>query len=182
MRFQPITQRVFVLSAIAAAATLALAGCGSSSPPKPKASPSATSSASSPASSGSGGSSAAESAIKTNWVAFFSAKTPVPKRVSLLEDGSQFSALISAQAKNSLAASASATVNSVSGITATQAAVTYTINALGSPVLPNQKGTAVYQDGTWKVGLTSFCGLLQLEKSSGAVSLPSLPSACSSSS
>ena len=36
---------------------------------------------------------------------------------------------------------------------------------------------AVYQDGTWKVGLASFCGLLALEnggKTSG------LPAACKS--
>jgi hypothetical protein len=181
MRFQPITHRVLVLPAIAAVAGLALAGCGSSSPPKsqPTSTPTSTGTA---MSSSPSGSSSAESAIKTNWVAFFSAKTPTTQRVALLEDGSEFSALIAAQSKNSLASTASATVNSVSDVTSTQATVTYTINALGSPVLTNQKGTAVYQDGTWKVGLTSFCGLLTLEKSSGAVSLPALPSACSSSS
>jgi len=29
--------------------------------------------------------------------------------------------------------------------------------------LKGQKGTAVYQDGTWKVSKTSFCGLAALE-------------------
>jgi hypothetical protein len=170
MRFQSITHRIALLPAIAATIGLALAGCGSSSPPKSRPTSSATSSAS------------AESAIKTNWVAFFSSSTPVSRRVALLQDGSAFASLISAQAKSSLASSASATVNSVSGVTSTQATVVYSINALGSTALPHQKGVAVYQDGTWKVGLTSFCGLLQLEKTSGLVKLPSLPSACSSSS
>jgi len=45
----------------------------------------------------------------------------------------------------------------------TGATVDYTILVSGSPVLKGQKGTAVYQDGTWKVSKTSFCGLAALE-------------------
>jgi hypothetical protein len=177
MRFQLITHRIVLVPAIAAAIGLVLAGCGSSSPPKtsPTSSPTATSTTSP-------GSSSADSAIKTNWVAFFSSSTPVSQRVALLQDGSQFASLISAQAKSSLASSASATVSSVSGVTATQATVHYSINVAGTPALANKEGVAVYQDGTWKVGLASFCGLLELEKSSALIKLPSLPSACSSSS
>jgi hypothetical protein len=101
-------------------------------------------------------------------------------RVALLENGSVFASLISAQAKNSLASSASATVNSVSDVTSSQADVKYSIDVAGTPALSDQKGVAVYQGGAWKVGTSSFCGLLQLEKSSGLVHLPSIPSACSS--
>ncbi|HEX4061972.1 MAG TPA: hypothetical protein VHY58_13235 [Streptosporangiaceae bacterium] len=176
MRFQLMTHRVLLLPTIAAVFGLALAGCGNgSSPGKPS-----SSATSSTTSSSSGGSSAAESAIKTNWVAFFSSKTPTSKRVSLLENGSQFASLISAQATSSLASSASATVNKVTGVTASQATVIYSIDVAGTPALTNQKGVAVDQGGTWKVGTASFCGLLQLEKTSGLVKLPSIPSACSS--
>jgi hypothetical protein len=35
-------------------------------------------------------------------------------------------------------------------------------------------GTAVYEDGTWKVGASTFCGLLTLE------GLKKMPAACSS--
>jgi hypothetical protein len=68
----------------------------------------------------------------------------------------------------------------VSGITATQATVNYNILVSGASALSNQKGVAVKQGGTWLVGDKSFCGLLQLEKSSGLVKITSLPAACSS--
>jgi hypothetical protein len=171
-----MTHRGVLLPAIVAAIGLALAGCGSSSPPKPHSSSPAASSTST-GSTSSGG--AAASAIKKNWVAFFAASTPVSQRAALLQDGSQFASLISAQAKNSLASSASATVNSVSDVTSSQATVHYSIDVGGTPALANQKGVAVNQGGTWKVGTASFCGLLQLEKSSGLIKLPSIPSACS---
>jgi hypothetical protein len=179
MRFQSITHRVLALPAIIAAIGLALAGCSSSgSPGKGNSSSPAASSTSTGSSSPSGG--AAQTAIKKNWVAFFASSTPVSQRVALLQDGSAFASLISAQAKNSLASSASATVNGVSDITSSQAKVTYSIDVGGTPALSNQKGVAVNQGGTWKVGTASFCGLLQLEKSSGLIKLPSIPSACSS--
>jgi hypothetical protein len=183
MRLRPMTHRVLLLPAIAAAIGLALAGCSSGSSPTTGSGSSATPSAGSSSSGSSGssaGTSSAESAIKTNWVAFFSSSTPVSQRVSLLENGSQFAALISAQAKNALASSASATVNKVTDVTPSQASVIYSINVAGTPALTGQKGVAVKQGGTWKVGTASFCGLLQLEKTSGLIKLPSIPSACSS--
>jgi hypothetical protein len=175
MRFQPMTHRVLLPALAAGLSLLLVTGCGSSSPPKssPTAIPSATASTA-------GGSSSAESAIKANWVAFFASSTPVTRRVDLLQDGSQFSSLISAQSKSSLASEASATVNKVSDITSSQAKVTYSIDVAGSPALSDQNGVAVYQAGTWKVGVASFCGLLGLEKTSGLIKLPALPSACSS--
>ncbi len=142
-----------------------------SAPASAPASPSASPSAAAPA----GGSAAAT--IAANWTAFFNAKTPVAKRVSLLQDGQQFASIISAQAGNSLASSASAKVTKVTVTSPTQAAVTYSIVEAGQTALPNQKGTAVLEGGTWKVGLASFCGLLTLEKSFGIVT--SLPTACS---
>lgn len=184
MRLRLITHRSLALPAAVAAIGLALAGCGGSSSPKANSSPSATASAGSTGSAGTSGGTAsggaAETAIKKNWVAFFSANTPVSQRVALLQDGSVFASLISAQAKNSLASSASATVNKVTGVTSSQATVDYSIDVAGTTALANQKGVAVNQSGTWKVGTSSFCGLLQLEKSSGLIKLPSIPAACSS--
>lgn len=65
-----------------------------------------------------------------------------------------------------------AKVKSVSNITNTQADVKYDLVVGGSKV--PQTGVAVYQDGTWKVGVTTFCGLLTLE------GLKSMPAVCSS--
>jgi len=53
--------------------------------------------------------------------------------------------------------------------------VTYSILVSGTPALTNQAGVAVYQDGRWKVGDASFCGLLLLENG-GKTQL--LPAAC----
>ena len=121
--------------------------------------------------------SADQKAITANWTAFFNPKTPVSQRVSLLEDGSQFASVIKAQASSTLASEATAQVTKVTVITSSQAHVTYSILVAGTPELKNQTGTAVYQDGTWKVGVTSFCGLLTLENGG---STSSLPAACKS--
>ncbi len=62
-------------------------------------------------------------------------------------------------------------------VSPSQAKVTYSILLGGQPVLSGRTGVAVKQDGTWKVGVASFCGLLTVEnngKTSG------LPAACSS--
>ncbi len=56
----------------------------------------------------------------------------------------------------------------------TQAKVTYNVLLGTTPALTNQSGVAVYQDGTWKVGDASFCGLLALENGGKA------PSVCGS--
>ncbi len=169
--------------ALAGLAVLATA-CGGSNPSTSTSSssaPASTSSApsSSPATSSSAatGGTASTSAITTNWEAFFNAKTPVSKRVSLLQDGSQFQSVIQAQAGSGLAALATAKVTHVTVNSPTMATVTYDILVSGTPQLKNQTGVAVLQNGTWKVGVTSFCGLLTLEN---AGKTAGLPAACKS--
>jgi hypothetical protein len=71
-------------------------------------------------------------------------------------------------AGSSLAQGASASVQSVTLTSPTQATVHYSILVGGAPALPNQKGTAVYENGTWKVGLGSFCSLLTLQNNGKA--------------
>jgi hypothetical protein len=113
-----------------------------------------------------------EKEITANWTAFFNPKTPVSERVSLLQDGSAFASVIKSQAGSSLASQASAKVTKVTVMTTSEAAVTYDILVAGTPELKNQSGTAVYQDGAWKVGVASFCGLLILENGGSSASLP----------
>jgi hypothetical protein len=173
-----LTQRFISMILLASAASVGLAACGgSSSSSPPAASPSAAPPATSSATSGSSAISADQKAITTNWTAFFNPKTSVSKRVSLLQDGSQFTSIISSQAGSSLAAEASAQVNKVTVITSSEAEVVYTILVAGTPELKNQTGDAVFQDGTWKVGVGSFCGLLTLENGGSS---KSLPAACKS--
>jgi hypothetical protein len=144
-------------SSAPAASPTSAAASPSVAPTTAAASPSAT--ASTEATSGA----AATAAIKKNWVAFFNPKSTVAAKETLVENGSKFEALLKSQASNPTAATASASVQSVKITSPTSATVDYTILVSGSPVLKGQKGTAVYQDGTWKVSKTSFCGLAALE-------------------
>jgi hypothetical protein len=171
-----ITRRLISSILLACMAGLGLAACGSSSSSTtPAASPSSP--AASPAASASSAASGDAKVIAANWAAFFNAKTPVATRVSLLQDGSSFSSIIKSQAGSGLASEATAQVTKVTVITSSEAQVTYSILISGTPELKNQNGTAVYEDGTWKVGVISFCGLLTLENGG---STSSLPAACKS--
>jgi hypothetical protein len=162
---------------VACAVAVSVAACGSSTSSKPApVSPSAVSPSASAPSSGA----AAQSEIAANWTAFFNPNTPPARRISLLQDGQTFAPVIKAQAGSGLASEASASVSKVTVTKpAAQAAVDYSILLSGQPVLSNQSGMAVYEDGTWKVGVSSFCGLLTLE---GGGSTASLPAACKSAS
>jgi hypothetical protein len=57
-------------------------------------------------------------------------------------------------------------------VSPTQAKVIYSIFVGGTPALPNQSGVAVLQNGTWKVGDQSFCGLLTVENGGKTSKLP----------
>jgi hypothetical protein len=160
------------ISLVSAAALLtvgpALAGCSSNSTSsKPPATHSTTASppASTPATSSSEPASgtAATAAIETNWAKFFNAKTPIPQRIALLENGQKFAPVIHAQASEILAREATAKVTHVTLTGTSMASVTYSILVDGKTGLGGQTGEAVYQAGVWKVGETSFCGLLKLE-------------------
>jgi hypothetical protein len=164
------TAAVLGACAVAAMAT----ACGSSTPPPSSSTTPPSTSSSSPAASPPA--SGAQAQIKANWTNFFAASTPVATRVKLLQDGSEFESILKSQSGHGLASTASAKVLSVGMVSASQALVKYDILVGGATALPDQSGDAVLQNGTWKVGVQSFCGLLKLED------LKSLPAACTSSS
>jgi hypothetical protein len=175
----PFREVGYTSAALLLTVGMALTGCSSStstSKPASTASPSAspTSSASSPASSSSepAGGTGATQAIEVNWAKFFSAKTPVAQRIALLQNGSQFSSIITSQAGSALATAASAKVTHVTLTGTNMASVGYNILLSGKPALSGQTGEAVYQDGVWKVGETSFCALLTLEAGGSTKGLP----------
>lgn len=132
---------------------LALAACGGSSHPKTSSGPSA------------------QAQIKSAYVKFFSSKTDVSGKVKLLEDGKQFKPVIEVFASNPLASNVSATVSSVTLQGASKAKVVYVVE-FGGASLPKQTGTAVRQNGVWKVGKGSLCKLIALGGTT--------PSACKS--
>jgi hypothetical protein len=168
-------QTAAILGACAVAALVT--ACGSSSPSASSSTPPSTSSSSPAATptSSSPATGSTQAQIKTNWTTFFAASTPVATRVKLLEDGTEFQSILKSQSGHGLASTASAKVLSVGMVSSSTALVKYDILVGGATALPDQSGDAVLQNGTWKVGVQSFCGLLKLE------GLKSLPAACSSS-
>jgi hypothetical protein len=183
MRLKPLARRITLAPMLVVALALTVAACSSSSSSSAAASPSAASAPAAPASPvpasssapSNGGNSAAVAQITANWEKFFSSSTPVAQKVTLLQNGSTFEAAIKAFASFPLASSLGAKVTNVTVNSPTSATVTYSITtSSGSTLLPNQKGTAVYQDGVWKVGDASLCGLLKLVPGS------TTPAACSS--
>jgi hypothetical protein len=167
-----------VSACLLAIAGLALAACSSGGSgngqsatptgPATSSAPSASSSGTAEPTTGSG----AVAAIKANWATFFNAKTSLSGRLALLQDGQKLAAVIKAQSQNTLAATATSKVSSVTLTGTTQASVLYTIYVGGQAALKNKHGVAVYQSGVWKVGLVSFCGLLKLENAGSSAGLP----------
>ena len=115
---------------------------------------------------------AAIAAIKANWATFFNINTPTARRVALLQDGPALAPVLAAQAKITLAQGSSAKATSVTLTVTGQASVTYNILISGHLALGHQGGLAIYENGVWKVGLASFCGLLKLEAAVSSLKLP----------
>jgi hypothetical protein len=101
--------------------------------------------------------------IRQNWEAFFDGSSSTAKRVSLLQNGEQFTKTISTIGGSALAKQATAKVTNVKIDGPSKATVTFTLLLSGTPVLQGLKGSAVLVDSTWKVGIASLCQLASLE-------------------
>jgi purine-cytosine permease-like protein len=177
----PLVARRILMPAVGLALAAALAGCSSSSSSSATTSASNTPTAAStpvvgpatpvPATSSSA---SAVAEITANWEKFFNSSTPTAQRVALLQNGSTFATAISGL--SGLVSKLGAKVTNVTLNSATTATVTYNLTAGGSSLLTGQTGTAVLENGVWKVGDASLCGLLKL------VPGGTVPSACSSAS
>ena len=186
MRFKLLARRI-AAPALGVALAATMAACSSSSTSTATAQPSsavssATSAsspsavASSPASSSSGAAASgnAKAQITANWEAFFNGQTSAAKKISLLQNGQKYAAVINTQAGSALGRTTAAKVTAAVLNSATTATVSYDITLSGTPALPNQTGTAVLEGGIWKVDDVSFCNLLKLENNGVA------PSVCGS--
>jgi hypothetical protein len=159
MRFTVLARRILVpalalaLAAAVAACTGSRSSSGSSAPVssvRASAPPAATNTA------------AAVAQITANWEKAFNGSTPLSRRVTLVQNGSMFAAAISDSRK--WPSGLGSYVIGVRLDSATSANVTYNIaiDGFGEPALSGLTGTAVYQDGVWKVGDTSLCAVLKL--------------------
>jgi hypothetical protein len=180
MRFHHRARRIYVAPVLGLVLVAATSACSSGSASSTSSTPATTPASSSASSTASGASSSsAVTAITNDWNAFFSSSTSNSKRVDLLQNGSEFSSAITAFAKSPMASAVSSKVDSVTLTSSTTANVKYDLTAAGTTVASGQTGTAVLQDGTWKVGDDVFCGLL---KEGASIIGIAVPAACSSAS
>jgi hypothetical protein len=189
MRFNPMARPAYLAPALGLVLVTAISACSSSSSssssstastaPSTAATSAAATSAAASTPAASGGSGNAVSEITANWNTFFNPSTSTAKREQLLQNGTQFSAAISAFSASPLAAAVTSKVNSVSVTSATAATVKYDLSAMGTTVASGASGSAVLQDGIWKVGDSVFCGLLGEAVTAGVVKKSVVPAACS---
>jgi len=174
----PLVARRILVPAVGLALAAAVAGCSSSSTSSSTTSASASATtASTPAGPATpvpatSSSASAVAEITANWEKFFNSSTPTAQRVALLQNGSTFATAISGL--SGLVSKLGAKVTNVTLNSATTATVTYNLTAGGSSLLTGQTGKAVLENGVWKVGDASLCGLLNL------VPGGTKPAACSS--
>jgi hypothetical protein len=149
--------RVYASAALFVLAAGTLSACSSNGTAAP-----------SPSSAPAGGfdTASASAAVEQAWTSFFAKTTPLSQKESLLQNGTTtFAPAVQAFASDPMVGEATASVQSVTFPSSTQADVTYSIS-LGTQVVENaMAGQAVYQNGKWVVADTTLCGLLQLAQS-----------------
>lgn len=111
---------------------------------------------------------AAKAQIEKNWTTFFDPEASTDAKVKVLENGEALRPLLAAFGNDKNAARSSAKVTDVTFGSPTQAAVTYDLLIGGNPALPGAKGTAVFQDQTWKVSVKTLCALVRLSGNAAA--------------
>jgi hypothetical protein len=98
--------------------------------------------------------------LAANWEAFFAGATPAPDKVALLENGDAHRAELAEWAANPAAAGVSVQVTDVKINADGTADVTFDVVSGGATVIKGETGTAVLEDGSWKVSESSFAGML----------------------
>ncbi len=105
---------------------------------------------------------AAEAEIKQNWQKFFDPQTSTEDKQAVLENGDRMGPVLRAFSGDARGGQVEAQVTKVRFTSATEADVTYTLTLKGATALPDASGTAVEQEGTWKVSVKTLCSLVQM--------------------
>lgn len=104
----------------------------------------------------------AETEIKQNWQKFFDPATSMEDKQTVLENGDRMAPVLEAFSGDERGGQVQAKVTKVEFTSPTEANVTYDLTLKGATALPNASGTAVEEDGTWKVSAKTLCALVQL--------------------
>lgn len=105
---------------------------------------------------------AAEKEIRQNWVKFFDPAVSLKDKQAVLENGDKLGLLLQAFSGDQRGGQVEAKVDEVEFTSPTAANVSYALLLEGATALPNASGTAVEQDGTWKVTVNTLCALVGL--------------------
>ncbi|WP_436983954.1 hypothetical protein [Streptomyces sp. enrichment culture] len=153
-----------IVAALVLALVPALAACSDddgggsgSTPPTPTAERTTSAPATAPADRA-----AAEAEIEQNWQTFFDPKTSTEDKQAVLENGDRMGPVLQAFSGDERGGQVQARVTKVEFTSATEATVTYTLTLKGATALPDASGTAVEQQGTWKVSVKTLCSLVQM--------------------
>jgi hypothetical protein len=111
---------------------------------------------------------AAEKEIRQNWVKFFDPAVSLKDKQAVLENGDKLGLLLKAFSGDQRGGQVAAKVADVEFTSPTAASVNYALILEGATALPDASGTAVEQDGTWKVSLNTLCALVGLSGNASA--------------
>ncbi|MEU6353555.1 hypothetical protein ABZ896_30225 [Streptomyces sp. NPDC047072] len=167
-----VAAAVFVLASALTACSDDSGGGSDSPPPTPSVEQPSTQAPSSPAASGPADEAAARKQIEQNWEKFFDPKVPAKQKQAVLEDGDAMGPVLQAFSGDQRGGQVKAEVTKVEFTKPKAATVTYTLLLNGATALPDAKGTAVDEGGTWKVSVTTLCALVQLSGNATASALP----------
>ena len=113
----------------------------------------------------------AEAQVRSAYDQFFSNSTSASEKVGLLANGRRFRPLISSFANNPLARRAKAKISSITFTGPDRANVVYQIH-FAKASLPTKTGTAIKQNGQWKVGDATLCQLVAMQGTVPSVCKP----------
>jgi hypothetical protein len=105
---------------------------------------------------------AAAKEIQQNWEKFFDPAVSQKDKQAVLENGDQMTKVLQGFNGDKRGQQVQAKVEKVEFTSPTDANVTYSLTLKGATALPGASGTAVEQDGTWKVSVKTLCALVQL--------------------
>ncbi|MEE2060817.1 hypothetical protein [Rhodococcus artemisiae] len=108
-------------------------------------------------------------AVTDAWVTFFNGTTPPETRAGLVENGDAFLPALEGMVADPQATATTATVEGVTSAGDDAAVVSWTLLMNDAPVLPDQSGEALLEDGQWKVSAVTFCTLLAIQGDGSAV-------------
>jgi hypothetical protein len=153
--------RTFAL-ALAMVSALTVAACSSNGGGEPASTPPASTTSAPTSTSPSLDRAAAEAQIRKNWQAFFSKNTSLTTKLTYLQHGDTLKAAVQRFGTDPRTSQATAKVVDVFVTSPTSATVKYQVLLNGQVALPNAVGTAVFEDGVWKISASTLCGLLGL--------------------